>query len=247
LASSVVDSGLDKRISGAREIEMPVLSVLTDRGIPTEKLKTDLAALLKLSDKQLASVVGYLADSKNPLPDTSRDVSRMAEAVGVDDTKLDQHLSLIRYILTNWRRSGASLPEVEGELSLVGYRDKQLARAVEFLGKLEQLKEKFFVVSARAMAEVSGLPTIDDMSFTWDIRPIFGADSWPSRGADEDANYSNWLAHSNMLIVEITSSSREGEKRSVSVQLAEAEFEELEKLVDRARRQLDVIRAKRII
>jgi hypothetical protein len=226
---------------------MPVLSVLTDRGIPTEKLKTDLAALLALSESQLAAISAYLADTKNPLPDTSVDVSRMAEAVGVDDTELDRHLSLIRYMLTNWRKSGASLSEAEKELVLVGYRGEELAKAVNFFGQLEQLKEKFFVVTARALTEVSGLPTIDDMSFVWDIRPIFGLDSWPSRGADDGANYSNWLAHINMLIIEITSSNREGEKQSVSVQLAENEFEELEKLVKRARQQLEVIRSKRII
>jgi hypothetical protein len=226
---------------------MAVLSILTDRGIPTEKLRADLAALLGLSDSQLEGIAAYLADTKNPMPDTSADVSRMAETVGVDDAELDQHLSLIRYILTNWRRSGASLSDAERELTVVGYRDQQLAKAVGFLGRLEQLREKFFVISARATTEISGLPTIDDMSLVWDIRPIFGVDSWPSRGEDDNANHSNWLAHSNMLIIGITSSSREGEKRSVSAQLTEDEFEELEKLVKRARQQLEVIRAKRII
>ncbi len=137
--------------------------------------------------------------------------------------------------------------DIANELTALGYEGEAHDRAKGFLEKVGIVKEKFFIVDARGEAEVSGLPTIDEMSLVWDIRPIFESVDWSPNEKGDGPVTAVWLAHSNMLILEIMSSNREGKKESLSVQLSEDEFRELERLVGVARKQLDVIHAKRFI
>jgi hypothetical protein len=225
---------------------MPFLRVLS-KGLPTDKLRSDLRKLLDLTEDEQNRLIAYLANANNPLPTSVGDIAKVAEAVDIDASELQPKMELIWYILVNWRHSGAHLKEVADELSALGYSGQDLQRATEFFERISVVKEQFYVADVRGDIEILGLPTVDQMSLIWDIRPIFSPTEWAPRGKDSNPTSTDWLAHTNMLILEIMSSNREGRKESISVQLSEEEFEELERLVSIARKQLELIHLKRFI
>jgi len=224
---------------------LPISKVLAG-GIPSERLKSDLRQLLDLPNEQLDRIVDYLADTKNPLPTTTQEVLRMAPVVGIEESQLNRHLQLLRHVLNNWQKSKASTTELDEDLKILGYEGQDLDKSSNFFRRLESAKEQYFVVSARAEAEITGLPTIDDLSLTWDIRPIFPPVEWNPDEPTSDLE-SAWLAHSNILIMEISASRKDGKKEVISLQLSESEFDQLATSIARAKVQLDLIRTKRII
>jgi hypothetical protein len=215
-------------------------------GIPSKRFKGDLERLLALPDEQIKRLIHWLASGKNALPNTTKEFVRMAEAVGAEDRDLTEIFGVLRFVMTSWRRNNLSLDEVIGDLKGLGLSEDQLQTSRTLFSGLEVTKEQFFASEMRRTVEASGLPTLDDLTFHWDLRPIFASPAYPLRDGDEDG-VSDWLSHTYLLILELDSSSSQGDSSSLTVQITESEFADLENAVQRARKQLEVLKAKRFL
>ncbi len=215
-------------------------------GIPTEKLEEDLKSLLDTPTDRLDRIAAWLLDSGNPVPTGVADLSRMATAVEVDERSLREHLNLLRYILSTWRKQGFVLDNIREDLQQLAFDPDVIEKGLAFFAKVEPLKEQFFAIMLRGVAEFTGLPTIDDISLTWDLRPLFASQAY-SPGDIDDESLIEWVSHTNLLIMEISASTKSGKNQGLTIQLTESEFDDLEKSLARARKQLDFLKSKRFI
>lgn len=216
------------------------------KGAPSEKLKRDLSTLLDLPSEKLQHLAHWLGSGTNPIPTTSAEFSRMAESTDLDQRALIDVMAVLRFVMVSWRKLGLTLDDLTADLCLMGFEQNVVDKGTAFFAALEPAKEQFFAVTLRSAIEQAGLPTIDDMSLIWDLRPIFASPVYPIAEGD-DTGVTEWISHTNVLIFELNSSRSDGKSEPLSVQLSETDFEELEVAVSRARKQLEAIKSKRLI
>lgn len=215
-------------------------------GVPSDRFRRTLSKLLALPHEQSLRLVNWLATSENPLPTNAKELARLSEATGIEDRDLNDIFSAVSFVMVGWRRNELTLDEVLVDLATLGLTEDDLERAKEIFSKLEVTKEQFFAVTMRRTFEKNGLPTIDDLNFIWDLRPIFGRTVYPvDDGADE--NVGDWISHTYILLFEMIYSGSRTEEQSLSVQMSEKDFDNLERAISRARKQLESLKSKRIV
>lgn len=218
---------------------------ITNSPIATDRFKEDLKDFFANPEQNLNKLASTLESPLTPLPETASDMARLASETGIEASKLNRWLALVRYILANQRAKALSLDDVRQDLIELGLDEQSTAKATSFFGSLEKAKERIFAKSLKTQFENSGLPNFAGLDLVWDLRPVFG--SFAHAPNAEDRLVNEWISHSYVLIMEVLSSRKGGAEDAFTIQMSVDEFEELEKAIARARVQLDVLRNKQFL
>lgn len=205
-------------------------------------LRRGLDELLDLEGDQLARLGVLLSDPELGVPEAPSELKRLSAETGLSSQVLYRTLPVIRYLLFAWRKAGFSLPEVLADLRKAEIADEKVEKSKLLLEPLEAVREMYFARSLKNRLELVGGPTIDDLSLVWDVRPIFSSSAYPPDSDEDDG--AEWIGHTYVLSLEISASRQDGQQESTSFQLSEQDFDQLERAMARARRQLVVLKGK---
>jgi len=215
-------------------------------GGPTEAFKRDFGILAGMDSQELDALVAWFEGVSNTVdlfaPPDSELVSLSAR-FRLEPEEVGRVIELVRFVLHNWKELDLSLEEIEADLSSLGYSESASARFTQFLGRLQGTRDRVYLAGLRRVYEASGLPTIDDVSLLWDIRPVFSEFSYsfePKREA-----LVQLLDYTYLLIMEVQASRLDGKSETMSYQLSEEEFLRLLAALERASEQLQALKALR--
>jgi hypothetical protein len=206
-------------------------------------LRRGLDQLLDLDEDRLVRLGSSLSRPESNVPETINELKRISAETGIEFQFLYTTVPVVRYLLSAWRRAGFTLEQVLADLSASGVSAERVERARLLLAPLEAAKDRYFEKSLKDRAETVGGPTVDDLDLIWDVRPIFGSSTYPPESDEEDG--AEWVGLTYVLLMEISASRRDGQQESTTLQLSEREFDQFEKALERARKQLDVLKGKK--
>lgn len=210
-----------------------------------DDVKRDLDVLVALPQRDIDHLGRWLSETRKPIPFTWSDIGELIEGTSLAPRTANQMLTLLRYLLTNWRTFGLTLDDVRNDLAAVGYREQDLDKIIGLLKSLEASKEMIYKSALKSSYEMAALPTVDDINAVWDLRPMFAEfayDAEPIGSAYEDLVGSTYV-----FLLEILASRENGKRESVTYQLSEDDFERLSDTLNRARRQLEIIKKRAIL
>jgi hypothetical protein len=204
-----------------------------------ESLRNGLDELLTLSDASLSRLGSVLSDPGSTIPRSFSELKRLSAQTEIEFKVLYRTMPAIRYLLAAWRKAALSLEEMFDDLRANGFSEEKAERSRLLLSSLEAVKEKYFVHSLVTRVELVGAPTVDDLNLVWDVRSIFAEAS-----ERDDESETEWVGSTYVLLMEISASRRDGQQESTTIQFSEQDFEQFERVVGRARRQLEMLKTK---
>jgi len=211
----------------------------------SDQVKRDLDTLMGLSEQQLNSFGAWLADRANPIPVAWSEIEDLRGSAGLDGETTNNLLGLLRMIFTNWHTSSLTASDVRHELESLKYPEEQVARFTDFLSRSERLRERVYRAAMRRSYELAGLPTIDDLSIVWDLRPVFQE---PAFSPETDIGaLENLVTQTFVMLLEISASRKDGKRESQTYQLSEDECDRLLTALTNSKRQLEVFKKKLLI
>lgn len=210
-----------------------------------EQARKDIDTLLSLPQKDADHIVRWLTESKEPLPLSWSEIHRIVENTSLEPSVVDRVLILLRHLLSNWRTFGLTLEDIKKDLASFGYNEEQVNRIGGILHQLQDAKERVYRALLKRSYEVAGLPTIDDVNIVWDLRPVFEEFAYDTEPISN--SYENLVSSSYVLLLEVLASRENGHRESATYQLSEEDFERLLGALEKARRQLEIIKKKLLI
>jgi hypothetical protein len=150
----------------------------------------------------------------------------------------------IRYILSAWQEQSLQIQDIERDLLLVGLSLDQVERVTRFVQRLSPVRRRIWIDGLEGTAQITGLPTIDDVNIIWDARGVFGGNSFYFFEHDAaDATYHQCLGLTCMAVLELMVSDSNGSKERLAVQMNETTFRSFLRAVNRAKEQLQSLNA----
>jgi hypothetical protein len=145
-------------------------------------------------------------------------------------------------MLEAWKIYRLQLLDIQRDLFSLGYDEYKIDRLAELLRRLEPVKERVYASFIRSEHENAILPTLEDVDFVCDIRPIFEDYVFPARMKGAGVDYRNLIGFSYMVLAELFCEDIEGKTRKLSFQMTEKSLSELQSALDRTREQLDILK-----
>lgn len=210
-------------------------------GWPYDGFKDDLAACGGLDDKQRAAISEWFCASDSydswepPLPESIAASTLLPE-------QFHRCADCVRFLLICWQRYGLDLSDIERDLLLLGVADEQRSILVKWLQDLSPLRERVWSRGRIGLQKITGLPTIDDVDFVLESRPVFAGDTYEyvAGSADERA-YLKLVGFTNLIVMEIISSDNHGQKQRTAIQMTEETLQRLRKAMSRVGEQLAIL------
>lgn len=208
---------------------------------PTPAFKRDLGLLLGLEDGELRSLAEWFNTAADVVTPSQAEVVSLAADFRLNPEELSRVMGVVRFVLNNWGELGISLDDIDCDLKALGYEAAVRERIGFFFEKLQDTRSRVHLTVLRRAYETSGLPTIDDASLFWDIRPIFSDFAYSSDS--KKGSFTQVLDYAYLLILELEASRVDGKNETVSFQLSEKDFAKLADAVERAKQQLEALKA----
>jgi hypothetical protein len=208
---------------------------------PTPAFKRDLGLLLGLEDSELKSLADWFNTAAEVVSPSQAEVVALAADFSLNPEELSRVIGVVRFVLNNWGELGISLGDIDGDLKALGYEIVVREKIGRFFEALQDTRSRVHLTVLRRAYETSGLPTIDDASLLWDIRPIFSDFAYSPESKKE--SFTEVLDYAYLLILELEASRVDGRPETVSFQLSERDFAKLADAVDRAKQQLEALKS----
>jgi hypothetical protein len=93
----------------------------------------------------------------------------------------------------------------------------------------------------RFVHENAVLPTLEDVDFVCDIRPVFESHVYPP---GEDSDHTKLLGFSYMVLMTLSGDDIQGQTRKISFQLTEAALSDFQAALKQASEQLDILKTR---
>ena len=149
----------------------------------------------------------------------------------------------LRFILEAWHIHRLQLLDIQRDLFAIGYLAAEIDRLGALLRRLEPIRERVYEAFIRAEHENAILPTLEDIDVVCDIRPIFEDYVFPAPVKGSGVDYKKLLGFSYMVLAELLTEDIEGKTRKLSFQMTENSLADLQSALQRAREQLDILKA----
>ncbi len=208
-------------------------------------IKRDLDALAELPQQDVDFLGRWLLASRKPIPFTWSEIEDLVNGTSLDPKAANRILTLLRYLLTNWRAYALTMEDVKNGLSSVGYPPPELSKIAGLLESLESIKEFVYKAAVKSSYEVTALPTVDDINVVWDIRPMFAEFAYDPE--PQGSAYEELVGSTYLFLLEILASREDRKQESVTYQLSEDDFDRLLETLHKAKKQLEIIKKKAIL
>jgi hypothetical protein len=208
---------------------------------PTPAFKRDLGLLLDMEDAELNSLAEWFNTAAEVVSPSQNEIVSLAADFRLNPEELSRVMAVVRFVLNNWGELGISLSEIDDDLKALGYEAAVRERVSRFFEKLQDTRSRVHLTILRRIHETSGMPTIDDASLLWDIRPIFSDFAYSAE--PRKGNFTQVLDYAYLLVLELVASRVDGKNETVSFQLSERDFAKLAEAVERAKQQLEALKS----
>lgn len=213
-------------------------------GGPSPAFKRDFELLVGLDEGELELLAGWFETAPDVMVPKDAELVALAAGSKLNPEELGAVIGVVRFVLNNWKQRSASLEEIRNDLSILGCDPPGGNRIIRFLSRLENTRDRVYLAGLRRAYETIGLPTIDDVSLLWDIRPMFSDFAYPPE--PQGSTLTELLDYTYLLVMEIQASRVDGNSETVSFQLSEVEFEKLMEGMQRAHQQLKALKSARL-
>jgi hypothetical protein len=210
-----------------------------------DEVKADLDNLAGLPQKDIDHLGRWLSETRTPIPFAWSDIGELIEGTSLNPKTANRALTLLRYLLTNWRTFGLTIDDVKSDIGSLAYKEADAKKILGLLEKLEPSKELIYKSALKNSYEVTALPTVDDINAVWDLRPMFAEFAYDAEPIG--SAYEELVGSTYVFLLEILASREDRKKESVTYQLSEDDFDRLLETLNRARKQLEIIKKRAIL
>ena len=209
-------------------------------GSPSSHFQRDLKTLLDLDDEAW----GMLADWFLTTTDfDSEQASPALAASALLPVQFNQSADVLKYILESWYMYGLQLPEIQRDLLLLNCPRDRIERLGSLLERLRPVRDRVYREYMRFDHENAVLPTLEDVDVVCDLRPVFEDTVFPIPEA-KLVRHTKLLGYSYMVLADLSTEDPDGRKRRMAFQMTEATLADLQTTLQRAKEQLDILKAR---
>lgn len=210
---------------------------------PAEDFKNDLATFFRLDDEQRNTLERWFLSAESFDLYAPELPAIIAESTLLPE-QFRQAAGAIRSLLSGWCSRELDLLDIERDLLLLGCDAAQVSMLSQMLTRLSPIKEHVWIEVRKDAERVTGLPTIDDFSIVWNVRPVFAADAVYFYESDRfESSYDRLLDTVYLATIEMSASDSNGNKQTIALQVDERTFENLARAMNRATKQLNALKA----
>jgi len=127
---------------------------------------------------------------------------------------------------------------------VIGATAEQIERLGALLQRLESVRERAYTDFMRNEYENAVLPTLEDVSFVCDVRPIFEDEVDLSSEGNRAVRHTRILGVTHRVLAVLTTEDPGGKRRRFTFQMGDRTVDELQSALERVRGQLDILKAK---
>jgi hypothetical protein len=210
-------------------------------GSPSDHFLSDLKGLLDLDDQAWEVLANWFLTTTNfDFGQATSSPAIVASALLPEQFREGAHI--LKYILESWRRYQLRLPEIQRDLLLLNCPRERIERLGSLLERLRPARDRVYRENMRFYHENAVLPTLEDIDVVCDLRPLFEGTVYPIQEGDP-VKYTNLLGYSYMVLVDLSTEDPGGKKRRLAFQMTEATLADLQAALQRAKEQLDILKA----
>jgi hypothetical protein len=209
--------------------------------VPNEDFRTDLASLARLSNKNLTVLQRWFSESREFGTMDWQDYQEAFRRTDLTIEAFEGHVSLVQLVLNRWQAEKLGLAEVAADFGKLGLSPAAVRKLTKFFATLEKAGERVYLASIRNFHETAALPTIDDVNIICELRPLFGDPAYEGRPMGRD--YDKLLGFAELVLLEIVGSGPGDDLVRSTYQLAERDLDLLLEGLNRAKRQLEIMKA----
>jgi hypothetical protein len=149
----------------------------------------------------------------------------------------------VRFLLEALQVYSLKVLDIQRDLFTLGYPEKAIDHLGTLLRRLEPVQKQAYASFMRSEHENAILPTLEDIDVVCDMRPVFEDYVFPAPAKASGVNYRSLIGFSYMVLVELVTEDIEGKTRKLAFQMTEKSLADLQGALDRAREQLDILKA----
>lgn len=210
-------------------------------GSPGSHFQSDLKGLLGL-DEQAWEVLAnwFLTTTDFDFEQATSSPAIVASALLPEQFREGAHV--LKFILESWHRYRLQLPDIQRDLLLLNCPRESIERLGPLLERLRPARDRVYRENMRIYHENAVVPTLEDIDVVCDLRPRFGGTVYPLQEGDP-VEYTKLLGYSYMVLVDLSTEDPDGKKRRLAFQMTEATLADLQAALQRAKEQLDILKA----
>jgi len=156
--------------------------------------------------------------------------------------QFSQSADALKYILESWHMYGLQAREIQRDLLLLDCPRDRIERLGSLLERLGPVRERVYRDHMRFEYENAVLPTLEDMDIVCDLRPVFEDTVFPIPEAIP-VRHTKLLGYSYVVLMELSTEDSGGRSRRLGFQMNEVQLMDLQAALQRAREQLDILKA----
>lgn len=210
---------------------------------PSDEFVKELAAFCELDDVQREALAVWFETTS----DFDTYTPGMPPGISASTLLPEQFRKAaapIRFMLNAWQQNSLDIADIQRDLLLFGLGSKQIEVVTAFLQRLAPVRKRVWIDGLEGVAQVNGLPTIDDANVVWDARGVFGGPTYYHFSGDaNEATYKQCFGLTCMAILELIVSDTGGVKERFAIQMNEPTFRQLLVAMNRADEQLKSLKA----
>lgn len=156
---------------------------LFEGGWPSQGFDKDLKVLATAETADLSKLADWFK-SWTCLGTFSIEEERRVRNLFPDRTKgeiVDTWISVTFFVLREWERLNLSLTQIAKDFQTLGLEDNLIKKLQDYFQSLEQIKRKAHLDYLKRRNARLGVPVIESINGTWNLRAIFEE--------DQDGNY----------------------------------------------------------
>ena len=134
------------------------------------------------------------------------------------------------------------MPEIQRDLLLLNCPRDRIERLGSLLERLRPVRDRVYSEYMRFDHENAVLPTLEDINVVCDLRPIFEDTVFPIPEAIP-VRHTKLLGYSYIVLMELFTEDFGGRTQRLGFQMNEAQLVDFQAALQRAREQLDILKA----
>jgi hypothetical protein len=211
-------------------------------GSPSGQFQRNLKALLDLDDEAWDVLANWFLttddfDSDYTIPPPGMTASALLPE------QFSEIADVLKYILESWYMYGLQLPEIQRDLLLLNCPREGIERLRVLLERLRPVRDRVYRDYVRFDHENAVLPTLEDISLICDLRPVFEDTVYPIPEG-KLVQHTKLLGYSYIVLMELSTEDIGGRIRRLGFQMNEERLADLQAALQRARDQLDILKAR---
>ena len=208
-------------------------------GSPGSHFQKDLKVLLDLDDEAWQVLANWFLTTTDF--DSEPDSPVIAASTLLPE-QFSQSADVLKYILESWHMYGLQLQEIQRDLLLLNCPRARIERLGLLLERLRAVRELVYRDHMRVEYENAVLPTLEDIDVVCDLRPVFEDTVFPIPEGIP-VRHTKLLGFSYVVLMELSTEDSGGRSRRLGFQMNEAQLVDFQAALQRAREQLDILKA----